>query len=193
MTSPATYTALERMADALGRDEFATVLTRRGTRPCLTVTRRGTDVAESVYVEADWFWWSWAERIGPAADPAGAAGQIAALLRPGPPPAEIGQQDPGPTPGQDEITVATPPGRYLCHSLAHQRRGQLAEVLVTFGQLGTRWQPGALWQSCWNRTYPMCAPCWDTTRQTAQDHRPDLVIHDHRGPVPPATCPAGAS
>jgi hypothetical protein len=96
-------------------------------------------------------------------------------------------------PRRDQIAVATLPGRYLCHSLAHQRRGPLAEGLVTFGQPGTRCQPGARWRGCRNRTCPLSATCWDTTGQAAQGHRPSLVIHGYRGPVPPVTCPAGAS
>jgi Golgi phosphoprotein 3 (GPP34) len=189
--APTVYVALERLAEALDRAEFATVLAGTGPRPRLTVTRRSVGVAESVYTEAGWYWWSWAERIGPVTDPAGAAVQVAALLRSDLPRTNDSQRDPHGAPGCDEIAVATPPGRYLCFSLAHQRQGQLAEVLVTFGQLGSRWQPDALWQDCWNRTYPMCVPCWDTTRRTAQQRRPGLVIHDHRGPVPPGTCPAG--
>jgi hypothetical protein len=82
VTPPAAYAALERLADALGRDEFATVLTGTGPRPSLTVTRRGVGVAETVYAEAGWYWWSWAERIAATSDPLTAARQIATALRP---------------------------------------------------------------------------------------------------------------
>jgi hypothetical protein len=49
-----------------------------------------------------------------------------------------------PAPGLDEIVVAAPPGRCLCSSRDHTQLGCLAEVIVTFGDLGTRWQPDAL-------------------------------------------------
>lgn len=64
----------------------------------------------------------------------------------------------------------------MCHALSHARLGVLAEVVVTFGELGTRWQRDALWQDSWGRSYPMCGECWDTTRQIAQHARPGLVI-----------------
>ena len=49
--------------------------------------------------------------------------------------------DQPPAPGHDEIIVAAPDGRQVCHSRGHARLGVLAEVVVTFGDLGTRWQP----------------------------------------------------
>ena len=81
-----------------------------------------------------------------------------------------------PAPGRDEIIVTAPGGRQVCNSREHARLGVLAEVVVTFGALGTRWQPGALWQDCWGRSFPMCGECWDPTRQVAQIARPALVI-----------------
>ena len=71
--------------------------------------------------------------------------------------------DPPPAPGHDEILVTGPAARTLCHSRQHARLGCLAEVLITFGELGTKWQRDALWQDCWGRSYAMCAECWDTT------------------------------
>lgn len=81
-----------------------------------------------------------------------------------------------PAPGPDEIIVTAPDGRQVCNSREHARLGVLAEVVVTFGELGTRWQRDALWQDCWGRSYPMCGECWDTARQVAQARRPALVI-----------------
>jgi hypothetical protein len=72
--------------------------------------------------------------------------------------------------------VAAATGRTVCHAREHTRLGVLAEVVVTFGELGTRRQPDALWQDCWGQSYAMCPECWDTTRQVAQNARPDLVI-----------------
>jgi hypothetical protein len=88
-------------------------------------------------------------------------------------------------PGPDEIAVAAPQGRPLCHSLTCRNQGRLAEVIVTFGQLGTSWRD-ALWLDSWGRSYPMCGECWDNTRQVALARRPALVICDHRQSAPPA-------
>jgi hypothetical protein len=88
-----------------------------------------------------------------------------------------------PAPGQDEIIVAAPDGRQVCHSRGHARLGVLADVIVTFGELGTRWQPDAVFQDCWGRTYPMCTECWQAVREVAQARRPALAI---TGPTTPA-------
>ncbi len=86
-------------------------------------------------------------------------------------------------PGLDQITLTAPQGQHLCHDRQHRALGRLAEVIVTFGELGTPDLPReALWPGCWGRSYPMCGPCWDTTRQVAQKARPHLVI---RGSVEP--------
>ena len=66
-----------------------------------------------------------------------------------------------------------------------------ADVVVTFGKLGTRWQRGALWQGTWGRPFPVCSACWDAIREVAEVHRPGLVIRDRREPAPAA--PAEAS
>jgi hypothetical protein len=95
-------------------------------------------------------------------------------------------------PGHDEILVTAPPGRCLCNSLEHARLNCLADVVVTFGELGTAWQRGALWQSNWGKAFAVCTGCWDAIREVAQARRPGLVIRDHRQPAP-APGPAGAS
>ena len=82
-------------------------------------------------------------------------------------------------PGHDQITVSVPGGRHLCHDRAHRNAGRLADVIVTFGQLGSPGTPRqALWPEAWGRSYPMCHPCWEATRQTAANARPHLVIRD---------------
>lgn len=81
-----------------------------------------------------------------------------------------------PAPGHDEIIVTAPGGRTVCHARGHARLGVLAEVVVTFGDLGTRWQPGAVFQDCWGHSYPMCGECWQAAREVAQARRPALVI-----------------
>jgi hypothetical protein len=102
--------------------------------------------------------------------------------QPAPPPASA----PAPRPGHDEIVLAAPDGRYLCYSRQCATRGKLAEVLVTFGQMGTRFQD-ALWQESWGRTLAMCWSCWERTCQTARRCRPGLVVRDLRAPAGPET------
>ena len=92
--------------------------------------------------------------------------------------------DQPPAPGHDQIMV-TAAGHIVCHARGHARLGVLAEVVVTFGELGTRWQPDALWQDSWGRSYAMCPECWATTRQVARACRPALVI------TAATTAPAG--
>ncbi len=82
-------------------------------------------------------------------------------------------------------------GRYLCNTRAHATPGCLADVIVTFGELGTKWHRDALWQDSWGRSYPMCMQCWEDTRQTAINHRPALMIRDTT--QPPAGPPAHGS
>ena len=81
-----------------------------------------------------------------------------------------------PRPGPDEIAVSAPADGGVCHSLEHARLGVLAEVVATFGQMGTRWSRDALWEEAWGRFYPMCGECWDATRQVAQGARPGLTV-----------------
>jgi hypothetical protein len=85
--------------------------------------------------------------------------------------------DPAPAaPGHDEIIVTAPDARQVCNSRAHARLGVLAEVVVTFGELGACWQPDAVFRDCWGRSYPMCQECWQAVREVAQARRPGLVI-----------------
>ncbi len=37
---------------------------------------------------------------------------------------------------------------------------------------------GALWRESWGQSYPMCATCWDSSRQVAVKYRPGLVVFD---------------
>ena len=84
---------------------------------------------------------------------------------------------PPPRPGPDEIVVSAPAAGELCSSLEHRRAGRPAQVVVTLGQMGTAGQHRqALWLQSWGRSYPMCQPCWEATRQVAQARRPALVI-----------------
>ena len=83
-------------------------------------------------------------------------------------------------PGYDEIILTTPPSPRLCYSRACSRAGRLAQVIVSYGVLA---DPGAsphsrdaLWPESWGGSYPMCAACWDDTRQVAVKYRPRLAI-----------------
>jgi hypothetical protein len=89
-----------------------------------------------------------------------------------------------PAPGHDEILLTAPSGRCLCSNAEHKRLGCLADVVITFGRLGTAWAKGALWQHNWGKSFALCAGCWDTIRQIAQERRPGLVITDTRQPQP---------
>ncbi len=87
--------------------------------------------------------------------------------------------DPGqpPRPGPDEIVLSAPAAGEVCSSLQHRRAGRPAQVVVTLGQMGTADQHHeALWLEAWGKSYPVCGPCWDATRQVAQARRPNLVI-----------------
>ena len=86
--------------------------------------------------------------------------------------------DPARAPGHDEIIVTAPGERQVCNNREHARLGVLAEVVVTFGDLGTRWQAGALWQECWGRSFPMCGECWVAAQEITQARRSALVITD---------------
>jgi hypothetical protein len=82
-----------------------------------------------------------------------------------------------PQPGPDEIILSAPAPGELCSSLEHHRTGVPAQVVVTLGQMGTADQHRqALWLEAWGRSYPMCQPCWQATRQVAQARRPALRI-----------------
>jgi hypothetical protein len=84
-------------------------------------------------------------------------------------------------PRPDEIALSAPAAGALCSSLEHRRAGRPAQVVVTLGPMGTPDQHRqALWMETWGKPYPMCAPCWQATRQVAQARRPGLVITDTR-------------
>ena len=57
--------------------------------------------------------------------------------------------------------------------------GRPAQVIVTFGQLGTPGTPRqAFWPESWGHSSPTCGPYWEATRQIAAKARPHLVIRD---------------
>ena len=98
-----------------------------------------------------------------------------------------------PSPGHDEIVVAAAAGRHLCSSREHARLGRLAEVIVVFGELGTRWQKDALWQDLWGRSFPLCGECWQVAREVAGARRPGLVVTETSHPARVAAPRDGAT
>ena len=77
---------LEHLAGELSRQGLeASIVAPPGRVPRLEVTHPA-GAAEDVYAGRCqdgtwWFWWPWAERIGSAADPGGAAARITQVLR----------------------------------------------------------------------------------------------------------------
>jgi hypothetical protein len=89
-------------------------------------------------------------------------------------------------PGPDEIALSAPAAGQVCTSREHRRAGRPAQVIVTLGPMGAPDRHReALWLEAWGKPCPMCAPCWEATRQVAQAHRPGLVITDTRTPAGP--------
>ncbi|HEY5990293.1 MAG TPA: hypothetical protein VIV12_28490 [Streptosporangiaceae bacterium] len=84
----AAVNALERLAAELDPRAFATTLVAgEGRVPCLSVASRNAGLAENIYAEGGWFWWSWAERLTPVAEVSAAAAKVAGVLRLTPEPA----------------------------------------------------------------------------------------------------------
>jgi len=88
-------------------------------------------------------------------------------------------------PGYDEVVLTAPDGSRLCNSRACAEAGQRAEVIVTYGVLNDPaagyHSRGALWRESWHQPIPMCATCWDSSRQVAVKYRPGLVVIDATG------------
>jgi hypothetical protein len=77
---------LEPLAEALRQRGFLARITRIGDGPSFVevINRDAPDLAESIFAAPAaggwWFWWSWAQRIAPAADIEPAADRIARVL-----------------------------------------------------------------------------------------------------------------
>jgi hypothetical protein len=90
-----------------------------------------------------------------------------------------------PDPGYDEVVLTASASPHPCNSRGCAVAGTLAAVIVTYGVLA---DPGAsphdraaLWPESWGHAVPMCAGCWEQTRQVAVKYRPGLVIRDCTG------------
>jgi hypothetical protein len=93
---------LEELATVLGSQYYVTSLViRQGSPPRLVVASRQVPLlSETIYARHGFYWWSWAERIAPAADVHRAASRIAWVLGLPPPPA---RSQPGPAaPGHQQ-------------------------------------------------------------------------------------------
>jgi hypothetical protein len=77
--------ALEALADELGRRGYdAKLIAPEGREPWLAVRNpHAPMLAETVMAYAEWFWWPWADRIGPAGDVRAAADRVARVLSAG--------------------------------------------------------------------------------------------------------------
>jgi hypothetical protein len=93
-------------------------------------------------------------------------------------------------PGGEEVILITADGARLCNSRACAQAGRAAGVIVTYGVLNdpgaSLYARGALWRQSWHKPVPMCAACWDSSRQVAARYRPGLVVIDatRGGPAP---------
>lgn len=97
-----------------------------------------------------------------------------------------------PDPGYDEVVLTAPASPRPCNSRGCAQAGTLAEVIVTYGVLndpGASYHArGALWRESWGVPVPMCAACWDSSRQVAARYRPGLAVIDATGwPAAPQT------
>jgi hypothetical protein len=81
--SPDPQADLEKLAAELDSNTYtATLVAPVNGRPHLHIANRASvQLTENVYCDGDFYWWGWAERIGPVADPAAVAGVIARVLR----------------------------------------------------------------------------------------------------------------
>jgi hypothetical protein len=76
--------ALDLLADELIAHGYEARIVIPGHQPSLAVRNpQAPALAENVVVAAEWFWWSWAERIAAVADVADAARRVARVLAAG--------------------------------------------------------------------------------------------------------------
>jgi hypothetical protein len=78
-------TALEKLAAELGARRYTTRLLPTGgqasAKPSLQVTNPLAEaLTETVCADGGWYWWSWAERIGPITDVSKVADAIGRVL-----------------------------------------------------------------------------------------------------------------
>ncbi len=73
---------LEKLAAEISDRQYsARLVANPGRHPRLRVTNRiAAQLTEDIYCGGDFYWWGWAERIGPVADVAAAAAVIARVL-----------------------------------------------------------------------------------------------------------------
>ncbi len=73
--------ALDRLAATLDpRDHATTLTTGDGRVPHLTISSRHAQLAENVYADERFYWWSWAEPIAAIGNPQAAATKISHVL-----------------------------------------------------------------------------------------------------------------
>jgi hypothetical protein len=81
--SPDPQADLEKLAAELDSQTYTTTLIAPvNGRPHLRIANRdAAQLTENVYCDGDFYWWGWAERIGPVTDVAAVAQIIARVLR----------------------------------------------------------------------------------------------------------------
>ena len=74
--------AVEALAEELRRRGYqADLITPEGREPWLAVRNPQVPMlAETVLIHAEWFWWPWLDRIGPATDVSAAADRVLRVL-----------------------------------------------------------------------------------------------------------------
>lgn len=82
---------------------------------------------------------------------------------------------------QPSVTVRPASDGQLCSDREHAGRGTVAAVVITFGRM-----PFLRWSDCSGRTFAFCPPCWDRTRDVAEQIVPDIEI---RAETVPAASP----
>jgi hypothetical protein len=74
-----------------------------------------------------------------------------------------------------------PRGYRRCAYLDHSITGTPAHVVVRFGPLSPHGRT-VLFAGCARRSYPLCADCWEATRQLAHNLHISLIIPENTWP-----------
>ncbi len=81
MCRPSAARSADRSHPDPDRDFVTILVVGQGRPPRLAATSRHAALAEDIYAQDGWFWWSWAERLAPYSDTPAAAGKLATTLR----------------------------------------------------------------------------------------------------------------
>ena len=130
------------------------------------MTNRHAQFGDDITADHRAYYWSWSERIAPIADPVTAARRITSVLRATPAVTDPGQPPP---PGPRRSSWPRPFPGICAAPWSTAGQASQAQVTVPLGQMGTPGQHRqAVWMEAWGKSYPMCGPCWEATRQVAR-------------------------